>query len=56
MGGDWGDRLPLKPTKVTLLTVIMYNSENNIRDIRLFCRPLFCHSRAVKYNSSLFLQ
>jgi len=29
--GDWGDR-PLKPTKVTLFTMILYNSENNVRD------------------------
>jgi len=33
-GGDW----PLKPTKVTLFTMILYNSENSIRDIRPFCR------------------
>ena len=31
-GGDWADRPPKKPEKVTLFTVILYNSENNIRD------------------------
>jgi len=38
---------------VTLFTMILYNSENNIRDTRPFCRPLFCHSSVVKYVSSL---
>jgi len=28
--------------------MILYNSENSIRDVRPFCSPLFCHSRAVK--------
>ena len=45
----------LKPTKVTLLTMILYNSDNSIRDIGPFCRPLFCHSSVVKY-ASFFLQ
>jgi len=44
---------PLKPTKVTLINIILCNSENNIRDERPFCHPLFCHSSAVKYNLSL---
>jgi len=44
-----------KPTEVTLLTMILYKSENSIRDIKPFCRPLFCHSHVVKYTSS-FLQ
>ena len=26
----------LKPTKVTLFTIILYNSENDIRDVRPF--------------------
>ena len=47
-----GERLgwspPLKPTKVTLLAMILYYSENSIRDTRPFCRPLFCHSSVVK--------
>jgi len=34
----------LKPTKVALFTMIVYNSENNVHDYRPFCRPLFCHS------------
>ena len=45
---------PLKPTKVTFFTTILYNSENNIRDIRPFCRPLFCHCSVVKYTSSFY--
>ena len=51
-GGDWGDRLP-KTYESSFFTMILYNSENSIRDIRQFCRPLFRHSRVVKYNSSL---
>jgi len=47
---------PLKPTKATLFTMILYNSENDIRDIRPIRRPLFCHSSVVKYASSLFTQ
>ena len=39
---------PLKPAKVTLFTIILYNPENNIRDIRPFCCPLFRHSSLVK--------
>ena len=50
--GGWGDRPP-KPTKVTLFTMIFYNTENNIRDISPFCSPLFCHSSVVKYTSYL---
>jgi len=42
--GDWSNRSPLKPTKVSLFTILLYNSENSIRDIRPFCRPLFCHN------------
>ena len=44
---------PLKPTKVTLFTIILHNSKNNIHDIRTFRRSLFCHSSVVKYASSL---
>jgi len=44
---------PLKPTKITSFTILFYNSENSICDIRPFCRPLFCHSSVVKYTSSL---
>jgi len=39
---------PLKPQKVTLFTMILHNSENNIRVVRPFFRPLFCHSSFVK--------
>jgi len=41
---------PIKPKKVTLITTVLYNPENNIRDIRSFCRPLLCHSSVVKYT------
>jgi len=52
-GGAIGAIAPLRPTKVCLFTIIFYKSENNIRDISPFCRPLFCDSNAVKYMSSL---
>jgi len=54
-GVDPGGRAiaPLKPTKVTFFTMILNNSENSIRDVRPFCRPLFSHSSVVKYTSSL---
>jgi len=48
-----GRSLPLKPTKVTFFTMILCNSENSVRDIRPFCRQLFCHRSVVKYTSSL---
>jgi len=46
-GSKGGDYPPLKPKKVTLFTMISYNSEKSIRDIWPFCRPLFCHSGEV---------
>jgi len=46
---------PLKPRKATFFAMILYNSENSNRDIRPFCRPLFCHSSVVKSTSSLLL-
>jgi len=30
--------------------MILYNSENSIRDTRPFCRPLVCLSSIVKYS------
>jgi len=51
-GGRLG-RSTLKPMKVTFFTTIIYNSENNIRNIRSFCRPIFCYSSVVKYTSTL---
>ena len=36
--------------------MILYNSENGIRDIRPFFRPLFSHSNVVKYTSCLLGQ
>jgi len=44
---------PLKPKKVTSFTMILYNSENNIRDIWPFRCALFYHSSIVKYASTL---
>jgi len=36
-----GKSPPLKPTKVTLFTIIFYSSEKSIRDIKPFCRLFF---------------
>ena len=33
-GGAIGTISPLNPTKVTFFTMILYNSENSVRDIR----------------------
>jgi len=49
-GEQLGRSFPLKPTKVTLFTMILYNSETNVGAIRPFCHPLFCHSSVVKYT------
>jgi len=38
------------PKNINSLTIILYNSENNIHDIKPFCCPLFCHSSVVKYS------
>jgi len=35
--------------------MILYNSENNIRDIRPFCRPLFCHSSVVNRGERILI-
>jgi len=45
-GGEIGAIAPLKPTKVTLFTMILYNIEKCIRNGQ-FCRPFFCHSSVV---------
>ena len=37
----------IKTTKVTLFTVILYNSEKSIRGIKPIYCPLFCHSGVV---------
>ena len=47
-GGATGTIPPLKPAKVTLFAMILYNSENNIRDVGSFALPLFCQSSVVK--------
>ena len=46
-GGAIGAISPLKLAEVTLFTMILYNSENSIRDIRPFCRPLICHNSVM---------
>jgi len=46
--GAIGTIYPLKPTKITSFTMILYHSEHSIRDVRPFCRQLFCHSSVVK--------
>jgi len=33
-GADPGDDFPQKPTKATLFTMILYNSEDKLRDIK----------------------
>jgi len=43
----------LKPKKITSFTMILYNAENNIRNIRPLCCALFFHSCVVKYASTL---
>jgi len=50
--GGWGDHPP-KTYESMFIHHNFCNSENNIRDISPFCRPLFCDSNAVKYISSL---
>jgi len=49
-GSRGGGNRPPKPAKVTLFTIILHNSENNIRDIRPFCRLRFCHNSVLKYR------
>ena len=49
--GPIGAIAPMKPTKQTLFTIVLHNLENNIRDIMLVYRPLFCHSSVTKYTS-----
>jgi len=52
-GGRLGRSASLKPTKATLFIIILYDLRNKIRNIRLFCRPLFWHSSAVRLTSFL---
>jgi len=51
--GRLGQSPPLKPKKVTLFSIILYNLENKIRDIKPLRRLLFCHNSFVKHISSL---
>ena len=48
--------VPLKPTKVTLFTMILYDSENSTSDARSFGRLLFCENSVVKNALSLLHQ
>jgi len=41
---------PLKPTKVTLFTMVLHNSEYSIGDIGPCCPQLVCHRNVVKQN------
>jgi len=52
-GGAIDAIVPPKTYELTLFTTILYNSENSIRNTKLFCHPLFCHRSVVKYISSL---
>ena len=44
---EGGGSPALKTMKVTIFTMIVYNSENSIRDIRLFCRKYCSFATAV---------
>jgi len=45
--GAIGAIAPCKTYEKNFIHIILYNSENNIRDIKLFYRPLFCHDSVV---------
>jgi len=44
---------PPKTYEVTLFTMIVYNTENSIRNTKLLCHPLFFRRSVVKYTPSL---
>jgi len=47
-GANPGGAIALPKTyELTLFTMIVYDSENSIRNIRPFCHPLFCHGSVV---------
>jgi len=54
-----GSRKQLSPwlnlQKQRFFTMILFKSENSIRNIRPFCRPMFCHSSVVNLWSILHL-
>jgi len=56
-GANSGGRIeaiaPPKTYELTLFTMIVYNSENSIRNTRPFCHPLVCRRSVVKHTSSL---
>ena len=45
--------VPYKSYESNFIHRNLCNSENSIRAITSFCRPLFCHSSIVKYTSPL---
>jgi len=51
--GTIGAIAPLKPAKVAFFTIILYNSENNIRNIEPLCCPLFCTVAKLFYETWL---
>jgi len=51
--GRLGRLPPLKTTKITLFTLILCNTKNNIHDIWSLFRPLHCHSCIVAYSRYL---
>ena len=54
-GGTIGTIAPPKTYESNFFTMILYNSENNIRDIRPLFRQLFCHRSAVNlWSTHLF--
>ena len=52
-GGSTEAIVPLQTLELTSFAMIVYNSENIIRNTRPFCHPLFYDRGAVKYTSSL---
>ena len=47
--------VPPNTYELTLLAMIVYNSENIIRNTMPFCHPLFCHRSVVNLLSILHL-
>jgi len=51
-GGDWGNQ-PSKTYESNFIHHDFVQFRKQHSRLRLFCRPLFCHSSVVKYTSSL---
>ena len=54
-GGSTEAIVPLQTLELTSFAMIVYNSENIIRNTRPFCHPLFCHRSVVSLWSVLHL-